>query len=74
LIDQEADGVESAERQLAQPTLSPDESEELEVTTTEISNRISLLKDTLRTLRRQEGERWLLEPTTGVHQFGGGSE
>lgn len=43
LIDQESDGVENAERQLAQPTLSPDESEELEVTTTEISNRISLL-------------------------------
>lgn len=56
LIDQEVDGVESAERQLAQPTLSPDESEELEVTTTEISNRISLLKDTLRTIKRQERE------------------
>jgi serine/threonine protein kinase len=56
LIDQESGGVEDAEQQLAERALSPDESEELEVTTTEISNRISLLKDTLRTLKRQEKE------------------
>jgi hypothetical protein len=56
LIDQEQDGVEDAEQRLARGTLSPDESEELDVTTTEISDRISLLKETLRNLKRQEKE------------------
>ena len=54
LIDREEKGADDAEQQLAQGQLSPDESEELDITTTEIGDRISLLKETLRTLKRQE--------------------
>jgi hypothetical protein len=56
MIDREEQGADDVERQLAQGTLSPDESEELDITTTEIGNQISILKETLRTLKRHEKE------------------
>jgi serine/threonine protein kinase len=54
LIEREQSGADDAEDKLSEGNLSPDESEELDITTTEIGNRISVLKDTLRGLKRQE--------------------
>ena len=56
LIEREQDRGDDAEQLLSEGELSPDESEELDIATTEIGDRISLLKETLRGLKRQERE------------------
>lgn len=54
MIEREQLGADNAEGRLSEGGLSPDESEELDITTTEIGDRISALKSALRSLKRQE--------------------